>query len=109
MIQRVSIRFLGTLVEDIILYNRCYQQFYMGHNKQARQRELDFGFEVWEQRVHLQEQDPRHEDLVNDSLVRLSALRERFFLEPVQQPELAAVGCRSHKELSTDIRSRGLG
>ena len=44
LIQRVSVRVLGTLVEDITLYNRCYQQFHMGLNKEARQRELDLGF-----------------------------------------------------------------
>ena len=44
LIQRVSVRVLGTLVEDITMYGRCYQQFYMGLNNRARQRELDLGF-----------------------------------------------------------------
>ena len=44
LIQRVSVRVLGTLVEDITNYNRCYQQFFMGLTKEARQREIDLGF-----------------------------------------------------------------
>ena len=44
MIQRVSVRVLGTLVEDITMYGRCYEQFFLGLTKEARQRELDLGF-----------------------------------------------------------------
>ena len=44
LIQRVSVRVLGTLVEDITMYGRCYEQFFLGLTKEARQRELDLGF-----------------------------------------------------------------
>ena len=37
-------RVLGTLVEDITMYGRCYEQFFMGLTKEARQREIDLGF-----------------------------------------------------------------
>ena len=39
MIQRVSVRVLGTLVEDITMYGRCYQQFFMGLTKSAPARD----------------------------------------------------------------------
>ena len=43
-INRVSLRVLGTLVEDITMYGRCYEQFFRGLTKDARQREIDLGF-----------------------------------------------------------------
>ena len=44
LIQRVSVRVLGTLCEDITMYGRCYEQFFQGLSNRARQRELDLGF-----------------------------------------------------------------
>jgi beta-N-acetylhexosaminidase len=69
---------------------------------------LDLAWESWETAVHLQEDDPRHHDLAKDSLRRLDALRERFFLRPTTLPGLECVGSTTHQALAEMIRVRGM-
>ena len=44
LFQRVSIRVLGQLVEDINHYGKVYQMFFQGLTKEAREREIELGW-----------------------------------------------------------------
>ncbi len=70
---------------------------------------LDLCVEAFETLVRLQELHPRHDDLAIDALARLTALRERFFLDAPPAPPVSLVGDEGHKALAATLRLRGGG
>jgi beta-N-acetylhexosaminidase len=70
---------------------------------------LDLCWEAWETLVRLQEEEAAHDGLAKDSLARIMALRERFFLAPPAVPDLSVVGSIEHKMLAKMLDSRGGG
>lgn len=70
-------------------------------------KEHDLQLEVWETLIKLQEQDPTHDRLSQDSMRRLAALRERFLLHPVAAPGLDVVGGPVHRDLALSVHARG--
>ena len=68
---------------------------------------LDLCWEAFETLVRLQEGNKAHDDAAVDSLGRLHALRERFFLEAPPMPPLSRVGTLEHKMLAEALRARG--
>lgn len=70
---------------------------------------LDLCWEAFETLVRLQETDKVHDDAAVDSVARLQALRERFFLEAPPFPPVSLVGTLEHKALAETLRRRGGG
>jgi len=71
-------------------------------------RSLDLQVEAWETLIRLAENDSTHDRLSEDSMRRLSALRERFLLHDSAPPGLSVVGSRDHKDMANllDVRGR---
>lgn len=68
---------------------------------------LDLAMEAFETLVRLQEEHKAHDDLAEDALGRLTALRERFFVDPPAAPPLSVVGSEAHKNLALLLEARG--
>jgi len=64
-------------------------------------------FEAYEHLVRLQEEDPMHDTLSEDSEKRLMCLRERFFIKREVTPGIDMVGCREHLALAARIGDLG--
>jgi beta-N-acetylhexosaminidase len=62
---------------------------------------------AFEQLVHMQEADKRHDDLSILSNKRVMAARRRFLLDPTPAPPLAIVGGVSHRDLAMMVTARG--
>lgn len=69
--------------------------------------ELPLAMEAFENLVRLQENDPAHDTLAEDSERRLRVLRERFLLDRTPQPDLAVVGSPAHQQLAQRLRALG--
>ena len=70
-------------------------------------KELDLQVEAWETLIKLQEDDPTHDRLAEDSMRRLLALRERFLLNPLPPAPLDVVGGMAHRDLALLATGRG--
>jgi len=63
----------------------------------------------FEQLIRLQEDDPLHHLLAEDSERRINAARERFLLNRPAQPPLEILDSPAHRDLASQIRARGEG
>jgi len=70
-------------------------------------KSLDLQVEAWETLIRIAEADPTHDTLSIDSMRRLSALREKFLIDPPVAPPLAVVGGRTHKDFVQQLDARG--
>lgn len=70
-------------------------------------KSIDLQVEAWETLIKLQEQDPTHDRLSQDSMRRLLALRERFLLERSPVPPLDVVGGIANRDLALAVAARG--
>jgi beta-N-acetylhexosaminidase len=70
---------------------------------------LDLCWEAWETLVRLQEEDAAHDAFAKDSMTRIMALRERFFLAPQAVPDVSLVGTIEHRMLAKTLEARGGG
>ena len=68
---------------------------------------IDLQWQAFEEMVHLQENDPIHDQLAIDSQNRLQSLRERFFLSTDKSPDLDVVGCEEYQQLSQWVAAEG--
>ena len=62
--------------------------------------------EAFEALVRLQEEDDAADRASRDSVARIHALRERFFLKPPPQPPLEALASPGHLALAEEISRR---
>jgi beta-N-acetylhexosaminidase len=64
-------------------------------------------FEMYRELVQAQEEDSSHQDEAIDSMARVHALRERFFLDQRPFPDLSVLGNHEHVTLADQVRNRG--
>lgn len=71
-------------------------------------KSLDLQVEAWETLIRLAEQDPVHDRLTKDALVRVKRLKEERLADSGRLPDLSVVGSRAHKDLAAllDVRGR---
>ena len=69
--------------------------------------ELDLCWQSYETLVKLQEEDKAHDRLAEDSERRLLALRERFWIDRSDPPDLSVVGAVAHHALALRFKAEG--
>lgn len=70
-------------------------------------KEPELQYAMYRELVQDQEEDRGHQQQAVDAVIRVNALRERFFLMEPKQPELSVLGRREHEAIAAEARERG--